>query len=120
MRVLLDSCVCSVAASVVRFAGHDVDWVGAWSEDPGDDHILATASAGKQVLVTLDKDFGELAVVYRRPHHGIIRLVNLSARSQGPACAAALRRYGEALGQGAIVTVEPQRVRVRLPESRVE
>jgi predicted nuclease of predicted toxin-antitoxin system len=28
--------------------------------------------------VTLDKDFGELAVVYGHPHAGIIRLVDFS------------------------------------------
>lgn len=90
--------------------------VGDWSADPGDESILAMASDRGQVLVTLDKDFGELAVVHRRPHCGIVRLVNLSARSQGRACAAVLRRYGEELDQGAIVTVEPQRIRIRPPD----
>ena len=79
--------------------------------------ILALASARGQVLVTLDKDFGELAVVHRRPHCGIVRLVNLSARSQGRVCAAVLGRYGEELAQGAIVTADPQRVRIRPPET---
>ena len=116
MRVLLDACVWGGAASMLRSAGHDVDWVGDWSADPGDERILAMASERKQVLVTLDKDFGELAVVRRRPHRGIVRLVNLSARSQGRACAAVLRRYGEELDQGAIVTAEPQRIRVRPPD----
>ena len=30
--------------------------------------LAATAAAHGQVLVTLDKDSGELAVLYRRPH----------------------------------------------------
>ncbi|MCY4121719.1 MAG: hypothetical protein OXG72_12450 [Acidobacteria bacterium] len=34
-------------------------------------------------MVTLDKDFGELAVLYRRPHARIVRLVNLRAQDQG-------------------------------------
>ena len=49
--------------SVLRSAGHEVEWVGDWSGDPGDEHILATAAAHGQVLVTLDQDFGELAVI---------------------------------------------------------
>ncbi len=117
MKVLLDACVWGGAASVLRSAGHEVDRVGDWSADPGDESILAIASARAQVLVTLDKDFGELAVVHRRPHCGIVRLVNLSARSQGSACAAALHRYGQELAQGAIVTSDPQRVRIRPPET---
>ena len=74
------------AMSVLRSAGHEVEWVGDWSGDPGDEHILATAAAHGQVLVTLDKEFGELAVLYRRPHAGFVRPVNLRAQDQGPVC----------------------------------
>jgi predicted nuclease of predicted toxin-antitoxin system len=66
-----------------------------------------------RVLVTLDKDFGELAVVRGRPHAGLVRLVGVSARQQAAACAAVLERYDEVLRRGAIVTFEPSRVRVR-------
>ena len=68
MKVLLDACVWGGAISVLRSAGHDVEWVGDWSADPGDEQILATAAAQQQVLVTLDKDFGELVFVRRLPH----------------------------------------------------
>ena len=102
--------------TVLGSAGHDVEWVGDWSADPGDEQILATAAARGQVLVTLDKDFGELAVLHRRPHAGIVRLVNLRTQVQGPVCAAALRRYGAELEQGAIVTADEQRVRIRPPD----
>ena len=116
MKVLLDTCVWGGAVAVLRSAGHDAKWVGDWPTDPGDDQILATAAAHGQVLITLDKDFGELAVLYRRPHAGIVRLVNLRAQHQGRVCAAALRRYGTELAQGAIVTAEEQRVRIRPPD----
>ena len=52
MKVLLDACVWGGAMSVLRSAGHDVEWVGDWSADPGDEQILATAAAQEQVLVT--------------------------------------------------------------------
>ena len=116
MKVLLDACVWSGAMSVLSAAGHDVEWVGDWAADPGDEHVLATAATQGQILITLDKDFGELAVLFRRPHAGIVRLVNLRAQDQGPVCAAALRRYGAELEQGAIVTAEEQRVRIRPPD----
>ena len=120
MRVLLDACVWGGAVSVLRSEGHDVDWVGDWSADPGDERLMATARAGGQILVTLDKDFGELAVAYRRPHCGTVRLVNLNARSQGRVCAAVLGRYGDELARGAIATVDAGRVRIRPPNAGPE
>ena len=99
----------------IEAAGHEVDWAGAWPADPGDAAILATARERGAVLVTVDKDFGELAVVHGLPHAGIVRVVGLAAREQGPACVAALARYGAELTAGALVTVERTRTRVRPP-----
>jgi len=93
-----------------------VEWCGEWERDPGDEEILARAHAAGQVLATLDKDFGELAVLQGAAHCGIVRLVGLRAREQGAGCADALARYGKELSAGAIVTVEPLRIRVRPPE----
>lgn len=84
MKILLDTCVWSGARAVLEDAGYDVIWTGDWEQDPGDNEILAYAYRESRILVTLDKDFGELAIVFNRPHSGILRLVNLSARQQGP------------------------------------
>ena len=116
MRVLLDSCVWGGAVDVLRAAGHEVDWVGWWAADPGDEEILRHAAAAGQVLVTIDKDFGELAVVRGMTHTGIVRVVGFRAQEQGPACAAALSRYAAELAAGGLVTVERHRVRVRTAE----
>jgi|SRR5438093_217343 len=93
--------------------GHDVVWAGEWDEDPGDDEILARAYREARVLVTVDKDFGELAVVRRMPHAGIVRLVGHRAEQQAPRLLDVLDRYGAELAPGGVVTVEPGRVRVR-------
>lgn len=115
MKVLLDSCVWGGAREVIAAAGHDVGWVGDWGDDPGDNEILATAHQQGRVLVTLDKDFGELAIVKGAPHAGIVRLVGIRGRDQGPAAVQVLMAYAEDLQRLAILTVEPDRVRVRLP-----
>ena len=94
-------------------AAHDVVWAGDWSEDPGDAEILALAHAEGRVLVTLDKDFGELAVLHRQPHSDILRLVNWPARQQAQVCLRVLDRYSDDLQGGAIVTAEPGRIRIR-------
>ena len=98
-------------------AGHDIIHAGDWGEDPGDEELLRRAYADDRVLVTLDKDFGELAIVQAQAHAEIIRLVNISARRQGPMCVATRARYGSVLARGAIITVEPGRVRIRPPLS---
>lgn len=101
----------------IRAARHDVVWAGDWAEDPGDPEIIARATSEGRVLITLDKDFGELAVVHRHPHGGIVRLVGFRASDQGPKIVEILERYHGELEQGAIVTVEPGRVRVRPAET---
>jgi predicted nuclease of predicted toxin-antitoxin system len=113
MKVLLDTCVWGGATQDLSQAGHDVVWAGAWDRDPGDEEILSIALTQGRVLVTLDKDFGELTVLRGQPHSGIVRLVDLPARRQGWVCLEVLDRYSRELQAGAIVTVEPGRVRVR-------
>jgi predicted nuclease of predicted toxin-antitoxin system len=117
MKLLLDACVWGGARQELETAGHDVVWAGEWPTDPGDEEILAHAHREGRVLVTLDKDFGELAVVHRIPHSGILRLVNLAARRQAAVCLGVLALYGEDLKSGAIVTAEPGRLRIRPPEA---
>lgn len=113
MKILLDSCVWGPVAAELRDRDHEVVWAGDWDEDPGDREILATAHRGRRVLVTLDKDFGELSVVRNEPHSGIIRLVGFSAREQGKVCQQVLMRYASELRRGALLTVDPTKVRVR-------
>lgn len=119
MKLLLDACVWGGASATLRAGGHDVVWAGEWVESPSDEEIIARAVGEVRILVTLDKDFGELAVVHRIPHAGIVRLVGFRASDQGSKISEALDRYGSDLAQGAIVTVEPGRVRVRPPDSGV-
>lgn len=116
MKLLLDTCVWGGVQTELLDAGYDVVWAGEWSEDPGDEEILATAYSEGRILVTLDKDFGELAIVRRIAHCGILRLVNLSTRQQAVVCRQVLTRYGNELVSGAIITAELGRVRIRPPD----
>ncbi len=115
MKVLLDTCVWGGVLNELIGAGYDVVWVGNWPKDPGDEEILSRAYNEDRILVTLDKDFGELAVVRGMPHCGILRLVNLSARSQAAVCMRVLSTKGEELKSGAIITAVPGRLRIRPP-----
>jgi predicted nuclease of predicted toxin-antitoxin system len=94
-------------------AGYDVVCVSDWNQDPGDEEILRAAFEQQRVVVTRDKDFGELAVREGKPHCGIIRLVRVPAEQQGQVAVQALTRYGPELQQGAIITADPFRMRIR-------
>ena len=113
MKLLLDTCVWGGAVAPLVEAGHDVVWSGDWPDDPGDEEILARAHAEGRVLVTLDRDFGELAILRGHPHSGILRLVQFRARQQAVVCLRALELRGAELQHGAIVTAEPGRLRTR-------
>jgi predicted nuclease of predicted toxin-antitoxin system len=113
VKVLLDTCVWGGAARELTAAGHDVCWIGNHLPDPGDAAIIELAYQQERVPVTLDKDFGELAIVYGHAHWGIIRLVDLPGRQQGAHCARLLATYADELLQGAILTATARRVRIR-------
>lgn len=113
MKLFLDTCIGANTVAHLRSSGHDVVWSGEWDSDPGDEELLAFARRDGRTVVTLDKDFGELAVVRGTKHHGIVRLVGFTVEAQGRATAEALGKYARELASGAIVTVERGRVRVR-------
>lgn len=116
MKVLLDSCLSGLLKQALEAGGHAVEWAGSWPKDPGDEEILLHAYNNKQILITLDKDFGELAVVYDRSHCGIVRLVNMSIQTQITTCRHVLEYHHQDLRQGAIITAERGRLRIRSPE----
>ena len=113
MKVLLDTCISPQTKDRLKAAGHDVIWAGDWPDDPGNETILAAAHKDSRILVTLDKDFGELAVLHGRSHSGIVRIVNFRAEQQSSVCLHILSRHAEELGSGAIITAEPERIRIR-------
>src|SRR5690606_38761016 len=70
MKLLLDTCIWGGAKKILENTGYDTLWIGDFIEDPGDEAIINLAHKENRVLVTLDKDFGELAVVKGTPHSG--------------------------------------------------
>jgi predicted nuclease of predicted toxin-antitoxin system len=113
MRLLIDSCVPSTVAESPRAAGHDVVSVAERPIDPGDLEILAWAAREQRVIVTLDKDFGTHAVLSGLPTVGIVRLVQLSVARLAVELLEVLTTLENELINGALVTAEPGRRRVR-------
>lgn len=61
MRLLANENIPLDAVTALRADGHDVAWIAEDAPSITDDAVLARASAESRVLVTMDKDFGELA-----------------------------------------------------------
>ena len=93
--------------------GHDV--ASALEDDPraSDETLLARATAEERVLITEDKDFGELVFVRRLPHPCIIRFVEMTVAEKVSAMEDLLEREGDAMRRGTIIVVTKSRVRIR-------
>jgi predicted nuclease of predicted toxin-antitoxin system len=112
-RILLDTCVWGGALEPLRRFGHDVVWSGSWEKDPGDQEILTTAHEENRILVTLDKDFGELAVFRQIPHSGIVRLSGFQTSEMAAAIHHILDTHERELLAGAVISADPIRLRIR-------
>ena len=113
MKLLLDSCISKYAVHDLVNAGFDVLWVPDVGKDPGDEKILEMAREEQRILVTLDKDFGELAFVFDLPHPAVIRLVDIRPRDQGKVIKSLIESYRDILSGNPFITVDCNRVRIR-------
>jgi len=118
VKLLVDACVAASVCQELLEAGHDVEHVANWEEDPGDWEIQQFANRESRVIVTLDRHFGELAASLNVSLHGVVRLRNHRIQDQGHGCIEALQRYGEELQKGAIVVVQPGKIRCSIPSHK--
>ncbi|MDQ6787673.1 MAG: DUF5615 family PIN-like protein [Acidobacteriota bacterium] len=72
MRFLVDECTGSKVAEWLRGENHEVFSVFDEARGITDDEILAKAFGKNRILITNDKDFGEMIFRERRKHHGVI------------------------------------------------
>jgi predicted nuclease of predicted toxin-antitoxin system len=114
MKFLLDVCVSSrTLAAFLAGKGHEVESALAVDPRASDERLLAMALQEGHVLVTGDKDFGELVFVRRLPHGPIVRLVELTVDEQVKGMAELLDTRGAELTGTVIVTVTHNRIRIR-------
>jgi predicted nuclease of predicted toxin-antitoxin system len=114
MKFLFDVCASSRALrTLLTDLGHDV--LSALDHDPrvSDEALLALAMQEERVLVTEDKDFGELVFVRRLPHPCIIRFVDMRVEEKVAAMRELLERHADAIRDGALIVVTRGRVRIR-------
>lgn len=81
MKILIDVSAGLAIADVLRALGHDVTLVRDRDPRMEDVDILAWAVAESRVIITMDKDFGELVYHSGQAHAGVLLLRLESART---------------------------------------
>lgn len=114
MRFLANENIPGVVVTALASAGHDVAWVRATAPGMTDAEVLAWAAREKRILLTFDKDFGELARNATLPAEGgviLFRSPMPRAEIAGAHIAALIASRSDWAGH--LSVVEPGRVRMR-------
>jgi len=74
MRFLIDECTGKKFAELMEEEGYDVLFVGDVMHSASDEEIIRESEENDRILITDDKDFGELVFRLRRPTKGVILL----------------------------------------------
>ena len=115
MRFIVDRCAGRRLAEWLRDRGHDVLDTRNLGPDPGDTALLERAASENRVLITTDKDFGELIYLHGMPHRGLIRLPDVRMARRIALVEDVINHHGQALEQKAIITVQGSRIRISRP-----
>ena len=121
MKFLLDESAEFRLAAFLGELGHDVTSVAHdYPAALADKRALAIAREEGRLLITNDRDFGELIVRRRLPHAGIIffRLRTHDPRAKQRRLADVLARHGDQPDQFIVVTDRRIRVHHRQDEPR--
>ncbi len=114
MRFLADENVSRLVIGRLRDDGHDVISVAETRPGAPDDDILNAADADGRILITEDRDFGEMVIRQRLALRGVILLEmdRLANATEADTVADIVSTHAERLA-GNLVVVEPGRIRVR-------
>ena len=114
MNLLADEGVDKQIVERLRQDGHDVTYIAEVAPSITDDIILARANDSGALLITADKDFGELVYRQRLAHSGVmlLRLAGLLSEQKANIVADVIRQHGSDL-MTAFSVVSSGTVRVR-------
>lgn len=74
MRFLIDECTGKKLAKLLEKESHDVLFAGDVMPSASDDEVIRKAEEDNRILITDDKDFGELVFRLGKPTKGVILL----------------------------------------------
>jgi predicted nuclease of predicted toxin-antitoxin system len=114
MRWLLDECVDAALVELLRRLGHDVVYVADIAPRATDRDVMSVAAQDHRLLLTEDKDFGDLVFRQTLPVPGIvlIRMGPGQRLRKAQRLTAAVERFGDTMF-GRYTVIEDARFRSR-------
>lgn len=117
MRLVADEGIDQQVVVRLRQEGHEVLYVAELDPGIDDEVVLRKAREAGALLITSDKDFGEL--VYRQAHARagvlLLRLAGLSQDKKAEIVAGCLRTHGEEMEEAfSVLSAGHLRIRARL------
>ena len=120
LRLIVDEGCDFAVVQSLRAAGFDVLAVCETFPRATDEEVVQLAVEGRRVLVTEDKDIGQLVLASGEGRIGVL-LARFPATARGTLAASVLRvvrQRGERL-MGAFVVVQPGRIRIARNRGRI-
>lgn len=117
MKLLIDMNLSPKWTGFLVSSGFDAThWSGVGAANAPDSEIMGFARAGGYVVLTSDLDFGTILAVTHGDKPSVVQLRSdtLTHESIGKQVVNALRQLKIDLERGALVTVEPERTRLRI------
>ncbi|HVF59333.1 MAG TPA: DUF5615 family PIN-like protein [Thermoanaerobaculia bacterium] len=113
MNLVADESVDRPIVERLRHDGHDVVYIAELAPSIADQEVLRQADGRGALLVTADKDFGELIFRRRLVHSGVvlIRLAGLSNAAKAEIVAAVCRERAAELHE-AFSVISPAQLRI--------
>lgn len=114
MNLFADESVDRPVVERLREDGHDIVYVAELAPSITDDEVLREANSRSAVLMTADKDFGELVFRQGVIHSGVVllRLAGLANTTKGEIVAEVCRSRESEL-TGSFTVISPGQARIR-------
>jgi predicted nuclease of predicted toxin-antitoxin system len=114
MRLLADENVSRLVVERLTAAGFDITWIGSAHSGASDEDVLEIARRESRILVTEDRDFGEMIVRRQLQAPGVVllELDRLSGAAEAEFVARVIAT-NEARLAGNFAVIEPGRIRLR-------
>ena len=113
MKFLADESCAGPVIQALREAGHDVVAIAEVAKGTVDELVMERALGERRILITEDRDFGELVYARGRSSAGVIlvRFHSRARRAKPTSVVEAVAKLGARLSD-AFAVVEPGRVRI--------
>jgi predicted nuclease of predicted toxin-antitoxin system len=114
VRWLADECVDAGVIGSLRAADHEVTYLAEIAPGMRDAEALALANREHRILLTEDKDFGEMVIRWRRPVPGLVLIrIDPTLRAlKWSRLDRAIKKFGDEMF-GRYLIVDEIRLRVR-------